>query len=266
MDRRIWLRITAVAILVLVISVVIIITRGGDSTHRQAAQLYKQAEALKKEGSLLQAQEALKTLVESFPDAPVIARAQDDLWELNVGVLFSKLKTDADIYYEVKPRDNLTRIAKKFNTTVDLIKKSNGLTGNIIRPGDRLKISQANFSILIDKSDNTLILKTDEEIVKIYSVGTGRDNCTPVGTFKIESRLVDPVWYKTGSIVPPGSPENILGTRWLGITAVGYGIHGGAKEDELGKQVSQGCVRMLNRDVEELFVIVPQGTEVVILD
>jgi lipoprotein-anchoring transpeptidase ErfK/SrfK len=118
----------------------------------------------------------------------------------------------------------------------------------------------------VDKSDNTLTLATDKEIIKVYKVGTGKEDVTPAGTFTIETKLIDPVWYKTGGAIPYGSPENILGSRWLGLNLPQYGIHGGAKEDELGRQVSAGCVRMLNKDVEELFDIVPRGTEVVIVD
>ena len=46
----------------------------------------------------------------------------------------------------------------------------------------------------------------------------------------------------------------------------GYGIHGTIEPQNLGKQVTEGCVRMVNADVEELFIIVPTGTEVTIVD
>ena len=54
--------------------------------------------------------------------------------------------------------------------------------------------------------------------MKTYRVSTGKDNSTPIGTFKIVSKLVNPVWYSQGAIVPPESPENVLGTRWLSLT------------------------------------------------
>ena len=67
-------------------------------------------------------------------------------------------------------------------------------------------------------------------------------------------------------MVPPDSPENILGTRWLGIDKQGYGLHGSVDPTSIGKQVTAGCVRMPNKDVEELFDIVPVGTDVMIVD
>jgi lipoprotein-anchoring transpeptidase ErfK/SrfK len=114
-----------------------------------------------------------------------------------------------------------------------------------------------------------MILKTkDEEIVKTYTVATGANNLTPVGTFKIVEKIPNPPWFKSGAAkpIPPQDPENILGTRWLGLSVPSYGIHGTTDPKSLGKQVTQGCVRMANSDVEELYIIVPKGTEVTIVD
>ena len=80
-------------------------------------------------------------------------------------------------------------------------------------------------------------------------------------------KLKNPPWYKNGEgIIPADSPKNILGTRWLGLSEPGYGIHGGAKEEDLTKQVTDGCMRMRDREVEELFTILPMGTEVTIVE
>jgi len=118
----------------------------------------------------------------------------------------------------------------------------------------------------VDKSQNTLILKTGEEIIKTYIVSTGVNNSTPLGNFKIINKLVSPTWYKAGVVVSAGSPGNILGSRWLGFDLAGYGIHGTTDPQSLGRQVTQGCVRMSNSDVEELYSIVPVETEVTIVD
>ena len=130
----------------------------------------------------------------------------------------------------------------------------------------KLKIHTAPFLIRIDKSKNTLVLYSNDEAVKKYSVATGRKNCTPVGEFKITDKLVHPTWFKTGAILPPGSPENALGTRWMGFDKLGYGIHGTIEPKSIGTQASEGCIRMLNEDVEELYSIVPVGTKVIIQD
>ena len=61
-------------------------------------------------------------------------------------------------------------------------------------------------------------------------------------------------------------PENLLGTHWLALNVRGYGIHGTWEPDTIGHQLSAGCVRMLNENVEELFTLVTLGTPVEIRD
>ena len=180
--------------------------------------------------------------------------------------LFSKETASDSIAYTVKPGDNLYVLARKNHTTVDFIKKINDLKSDNIYPGMKLKIHTAPFSIRIDKSKNVLVLYSNDEAVKKYSVATGKKNCTPVGEFKITDKLVHPTWFKTGAILPPGSPENALGTRWMGFDKPAYGIHGTIEPRSIGTQASEGCIRMLNEEIEELYSIVPVGTKVTIQD
>ena len=180
--------------------------------------------------------------------------------------LFSKEVASDSIAYTVKPGDSLYVLAQKNHTTVDFIKKINDLKGDSIYPKMKLKIHTAPFSIQIDKSRNSMILYSNDEAVKKYSVATGKKNCTPVGEFKITDKLVHPTWFKTGAILPPGSPENALGTRWMGFDKPGYGIHGTIEPKSIGTQASEGCIRMLNEEVEELYSVVPVGTKVTIQD
>ncbi len=228
--------------------------------------LLKEAAALEAQGNLLKVKEIYQKLVRDYPQGKFALGNQNMIWDLNVKLLFSNAPTTDSKIYEVQPQDTLVKISKKFGTTVELIMKSNNLNSDIIRPGMRLKVSAAKFSILVDKSQNTLTLKSNDEIFKIYTVSTGLNNSTPIGTFKVVTKIIDPAWYKAGAVVPPGSPKNILGTRWLGISLQGYGIHGTTEPESIGKQVTAGCVRMLNKDVEELYVIVPAGTDVTITD
>ena len=180
--------------------------------------------------------------------------------------LFSKEIAPDSIAYTVKSGDSLYVLARKNHTTVDFIKKINGLKSDSLYPKMKLKIHTAPFSIQIDKSKNTLVLYSNGEAVKKYSVATGKKNCTPVGEFKITDKLVHPTWFKTGAILPPGSPENALGTRWMGFDKPGYGIHGTIEPKSIGTQASEGCIRMLNEEVEELYSIVPVGTKITIQD
>ena len=228
--------------------------------------LYNEADRFVKEGQFLNARELYKKLLTEYPESNLIKDVRAKLDSLNIRILFSPIPTENSIFYEVKPGDNLTKIARNFGTTVEFIMKSNNLESSLIMPQMRLKISKAKYSIFVDKSQNILMLKSDDEVLKTYTVSTGENNSTPTGAYNIKNKLIDPTWYKAGAIVPPESPENILGSRWMGLDLFGYGIHGTTDEASIGEQITAGCVRMKNKEVEELYSIVPVGTAVTIID
>jgi lipoprotein-anchoring transpeptidase ErfK/SrfK len=237
-----------------------------DANTATPSALLKYAKALEAKGDLIKARDSYQSVIARFPNSKETPAAMESLWSLNVKILFSPVATGDSTLYEVQKGDSLTKIAKKFNTTIELISKANGLKGTNIRPGQKLKITKATFSVAVDKSQNILTLKADGNIIKTYRVSTGRDNSTPVGHFTVTNKIVNPTWFTTGAIVPPNSPKNILGSRWIGISKKSYGIHGTTEPDKIGESVTSGCVRLTNSDAEELYSIVPEGTEVVIVD
>ncbi|MEI8011393.1 MAG: L,D-transpeptidase family protein [Candidatus Omnitrophota bacterium] len=228
--------------------------------------LYRQAKALETDGKTLDAKTAYQQILADHADLKNIEQIQQDLYDLNMKILLSNIQTPKTVIHTVVAGDTLGKICKQYNITMALVKISNGLTSDVVRLGQRLRIWTGKFSIHVDKSQNTLILKSDDEVIKRYNVSTGANNSTPVGTFKIVTKLEDPVWYKAGAAIPPESPENVLGSRWMGFDIPSYGIHGTVQPDKIGQQVTAGCVRMRNQDVEELFKIVPRGTPVIIAD
>ncbi|MCM8765988.1 MAG: L,D-transpeptidase family protein [Candidatus Omnitrophica bacterium] len=217
-----------------------------------------------KTNRLLEAKKILEKIISESNFSEPIQEAQKELGNLNIKIIFSPLITEEDFVYEVKEGDSLTKIAQYFNTTVELLKRANSLKEDALRVGMRLKVTPLKFSLLVDKSQNTLTLKAKDKVVKVYTVSTGLNNVTPVGNFKIINKIVNPVWYKEGKAIPPGDPENILGSHWLGISQKGYGIHGTTQPETIGKHITQGCIRMYNQEVEELYILLPLGTEVII--
>ena len=277
MKKYINMIIVAVVILVIMLGIFILLKNkpqkaGLPLSNSQRAfspdakELLDKAEALEAGSNYTAAKQIYQSVLYDYPDIEISSDIQQRISSLNTKVLFSTIPTEKSALYEVVPGDSLAKIAKKFNTTVELIKKSNGLTSDLIRPLMRLKIQKNKFSIVVDKSQNTLTLLADGEVFKMYRVSTGTDNSTPVGEFRVVNKLIDPPWYSAKGVIPPESPENVLGTRWLGIDNPGYGIHGTTSPQTIGSQNTEGCVRMYNSDVEELYAIVPRGTEVTIID
>jgi len=236
-----------------------------DSENKQS--LLSLAKNFEVEKDYLKTKKTLKKFIERSPYSNSVAKIQKDIENLNIKILFSDCLTEDSLSYKIQRGDTLAKIASKFNTTVELLKKSNNLKSDLILPGKSLKVNKAKFSILVDKSENELTLKkSGGEIVKTYRVSTGENFSTPIGTFKIEEKLISPVWYKVGAIVEPDSPEYALGSRWMGLSASGYGIHGTKDASSIGKHITKGCVRMRNEEVEELYAIIPAGIEVVITE
>jgi lipoprotein-anchoring transpeptidase ErfK/SrfK len=113
--------------------------------------------------------------------------------------------------------------------------------------------------IVVSIPDRKLALIESGRVVKIYATAVGAPaSPTPSGTFTIVQRVPNPTWYGPGKVVGPGK-DNPVGTRWLGLSRKGYGIHGTNSPRSIGKRASHGCVRMRNRDVEDLFRRVSVG-------
>ena len=127
--------------------------------------------------------------------------------------------------------------------------------------------------IVVTRAANTLNLYLGAKLVRTFPVATGQAIYpTPAGLWSIANKQRDPWWYpptydawaKGLRPVPPG-PGNPLGTRWMGLTAPGVGIHGTDADTSIGYSASHGCVRMHVPDAEWLFERVQVGTPVVIL-
>lgn len=192
---------------------------------------------------------------------------EDFLGEIALPLVFSKRPMPEKVEYTVVTGDTLAALAKKYDTTMEVIRKGNNIPGQVVRLGSRLRILNGKLSILVDKSDNTLVLTLNEQFFKRYRVGTGQYATTPAGSFKITGKVAQPTWYRPdGKSIPFGDKENLLGTHWMSIDVPGFGLHGTWEPDTIGKQSSQGCIRLLNSDIEELFTLVPEGTPVIIQD
>jgi len=126
--------------------------------------------------------------------------------------------------------------------------------------------------IVINRGANTLTLYHGIKTWKTFRVATGQYAYpTPRGRFDIVVKWTNPWWYPPNSAwaagsspIPPG-PGNPLGTRWMGLSAPGIGIHGTPNPGSIGYSLSHGCIRMFVPQAEWLFEHVEIGTTVFIV-
>ena len=136
------------------------------------------------------------------------------------------------------------------------------------------RISRAKFGpvIVIHRAANRLDLFNGTRRVRTFRVATGQAQYpTPTGLWHIVDMQQNPWWRPPDSDwarglkpIPPG-PGNPLGTRWMGLSAPGVGIHGTPDAASIGYSASHGCIRMFIPDASWLFDHVRIGTSVLIV-
>ncbi len=208
--------------------------------------------------------------------------ADDDLfWEITV--LLTKINriiittsyyTPEKIKHIISSGDRLSKLARTYKTTTATINKTNdrAVDTSMINLGKAFYIYAGFWSVKVIKSKYKLILFDKGIPFIVYNIADGKQNRTPEGKFIVQTKQVDPSWTAPGKNVAFGDPTNPLGTRWMGLKETclnsqntGYGIHGTKDPKSIGTSASNGCIRMHNSEVEELFDIIPYGVPVEIV-
>ncbi|GAB4311768.1 MAG: hypothetical protein Kow0059_02050 [Candidatus Sumerlaeia bacterium] len=245
------------------------LAQAGDLKARNMI-LYHEAESLLEKGMLVQAREKFLELYDCIgEDNELTPKVEKRLGDLNVQLLFSPQVLPGDTEYTVEKGDYPAKVASQNGVPLELLMRCNSISdAKGLRIEQKLKIPKCDFEIIVDKSTNMMVVKNQGRFFKKYMVRTGQtDEMTPNGTYYIENKKKDPTWRRPGDgkAIPPGDPENELGTRWMSFWKDRLGIHGTIKPETIGKYSSQGCVGMLKEDVEELFDYIPLRTPVKII-
>jgi lipoprotein-anchoring transpeptidase ErfK/SrfK len=185
--------------------------------------------------------------------------------------------------YVVQRGDSLARIASREKLGIDwrFIQRINGLPNErAIRPDMRLKLAHGPFHAEVVKSEFrfNVYAGAGAERVMVLSMpcGLGENDSTPTGTFRVRknSKLVNPEWRnpRTGERFAANDPKNPIGERWIGLEGTtaemakftGYGIHGTVDPTSIGRQMSMGCVRLGEREVEVAYELIGSDSTVTI--
>lgn len=228
----------------------------------------------------LEAREALaKAYFASKTTSAQRDRMEQQMLRVAQVLYFEKPSESEFVLHTVETGESLSSIASKYRKKgmkleFGMIKMMNGMRRDLVRLGSQLKVPKGTFSVVVRKSSFKLLVFYNGIAFKQYRVGIGKDQKTPSAKFTMGAKTAQPVWWppeSTGMTGPIAAddPRNPLGTHWIALESTQYpglGIHGTREPDSIGKNVSQGCVRMLNEEVKEIFELATPGMEVSILD
>lgn len=116
--------------------------------------------------------------------------------------------------------------------------------------------------VLVSLVDRKLAVMDHGVVIATFQVAVGAEiSPSPTGEFRVVSRVSNPTYYHPGNVIPSGK-DNPVGTRWVGLSLKGYGIHGTNAPRSIGRAASHGCIRLRNRDIERLFTMLRIGDAV----
>jgi lipoprotein-anchoring transpeptidase ErfK/SrfK len=199
----------------------------------------------------------------------------------SVAARYNRAPVDAQVFLrKLKPvvvpdRPGVTVNRLALTTTiVSRLRKTSRVPVRIRHASPRASTTRSAFRnvIVIRRGSNRLFLYNYDRVRRVFRVATGQSTYpTPLGRFTIQVKWRNPWWYPPNSRwargqkpIPPG-PNNPLGTRWMGLSSPGVGIHGTPNPASIGYSVSHGCIRMYISDAEWLFNTVDVGTTVFIV-
>ncbi len=176
--------------------------------------------------------------------------------------------------YTVATGDSLARIASKFRK--EKLRVEDGMLAilnrihnpNAVQVGQKIKVPVAPVHAVVEKRSFSLAIYLGEQLLRLYWVGHGEHDRTPVTEFTVGTKLPRPQWTAPdGNVYPYGHPQNILGeyfVKFVHDSYTGFGAHGTPQPETICTMSSAGCIRMFAPDIEELFKLLPTGAVVAV--
>lgn len=228
---------------------------------------FQAAAKLRQEGKLTEARTALTNFLQKYPNGLHSEEAKDLLGDTNMDILLSKYPSPEKQEYVVKSGDVLARVAAKTKTTPELIMRTNNLNGTMLRIGDRLLISHPEFSLFIQRKEQTVVLLDKGAFFKRYRAKTVK--LPPKQPPRITTRVAETMAWRDGKRVGFGTKEYIGSARWIRLAAPGYVLYPeptSASAQPGGVPPPPTGFGMAPADVEELSGLVNSKTAVTITD
>jgi lipoprotein-anchoring transpeptidase ErfK/SrfK len=214
-------------------------------------------------------------------------QAKDLIAQANETIIFSPRRFPEDPFqgsYTVQAGDRPMKIASRCEVTWEFLGRINGISdARRLRASQTLKTVKGPFHAVVSKSKFTLEIyfgspgERGSMYVRSFPVGLGKHGSTPTGTWMLapQGKLKNPKWWGTADepAREAGDPLNPIGKYWMGLNGTegdavgkeGFGIHGTIDPDSMGKEMSHGCIRLVNENVEKVYEMLIDGKSTVIV-
>src|SRR5438034_8483147 len=222
---------------------------------------------LRQDGKQTEARDALVAFIQKDPSGKHLDEARDVLGEINIDILLSRHPSPEKIDYVVKSGDVLAKIARKLKTTPELIMRMNNMSSTMLHIGEHLLISHPEFSMVIQRKANLVVLLNHGAFFKQYHV---REAKLPgKQSAKISAKVAETMAWKDGKRVGVGSKEYLSSTRWIRLAgASGYTLYSvpDSAHPNLDQPPPPAGLGLAASDLEELSSLVKNGLAVTITD
>ncbi len=182
-------------------------------------------------------------------DPTNVARARSTTIESSLTAVASKFRREG-VFVDATSLAVLNRIANP----------------NVVRAGQKIKVPLDPIRAVLEKRSFALMVFVGDHLLRLYWVGHGENDHTPVAEFTVVEKQHQPAWTApNGRVYPYGHPENILGEWFLKFqhpSHQGFGAHGTPQPETVCTMSSAGCIRMLAADIEDLARVLPRGAKV----
>ena len=239
----------------------------------------EKAAKLRADGKLAEAQKLLRAQLRIHGKRPEAQAARDLLGEINTEMFFSTAVPFGKTEYVVKRGDTLWRIARKLDSTPEVIMRTNSLESDRLQPGDRLLVPDLEFTVTLDLPGERAVVHTGDGFFKQYPIVSM--NLRRSIDARITTKLKGVTFWKEGKpVVNPSDSERLSTTPWLHLASGGYVLYGVSEEEgiaETAVEISNDQdktrdpatpprgIALLKEDLFELQLLIERGTPVTII-
>jgi len=196
---------------------------------------FEKAVAVRRDGTLLEARDALTAFVEHNPQSSRIEEARDLLGEVNSAIFLSPVAAPEKEVYIVQKNDVIGRVAMRMHTSAELLMRANNLQNSMLRIGQRLTVSPGEFSVVISRKTDRVILLNKGRFFKQYTIrswppmhakkaATGHKGAPVLP--KQMGKVTDKLAWLNGNRVLFSDKGYINATHWIQINIPGCTLYG----------------------------------------